>query len=127
MPLLPEGQQYFPKACILPDVYHMFRGGSGYDSLKQISGNAIEVFHFNDFVADIPREQQKDSDRVYPGNGAAPFNQIISDLYNAGGKKILSLELFNESYWKKDALETATTGLSKMKKLVSEAISMSAR
>jgi sugar phosphate isomerase/epimerase len=112
-----------PKACILPDVYHMFRGGSGYHSLKQISGSAIEIFHFNDFVANIPREKQTDSDRIYPGDGAAPYKQIITDLYNSGGNKVLSLELFNKSYWEKDALEVAKTGLSKMKKLVDDAVS----
>ncbi len=112
-----------PKACILPDVYHMFRGGSGYHSLKLISGNAIEVFHFNDFVADIPREKQTDSDRVYPGDGAAPYKQIITDLYNAGGNKVLSIELFNKSYWENDALEVAKTGLNKMKKIVEAAMS----
>jgi sugar phosphate isomerase/epimerase len=111
-----------PKACILPDVYHMFRGGSGYNSLKQISGNAIEVFHFNDFVTDIPREKQTDSDRVYPGDGAAPFSQIIADLYKAGGNKVFSLELFNKNYWEKDALEAAKAGLDKMKKLVKDAM-----
>lgn len=111
-----------PKSCILPDVYHMFRGGSGYDSLKQISGNAIEVFHFNDFVTDIPREKQTDSHRVYPGDGAAPFGQIITDLYKAGGNKVFSLELFNKNYWEKDALEVAKTGLNKMKKLVEGAM-----
>lgn len=110
-----------PKACILPDVYHMFRGGSGFDSLKQISASAIEIFHFNDFVADIPREKQNDSDRVFPGDGVAPYQQIITDLQNAGGKKVFSLELFNKNYWKKDAFEVAKTGLNKMKKLVSEA------
>jgi len=112
-----------PKACILPDVYHMFRGGSGYNSLKQISGSAIEIFHFNDFVSDIPREKQTDGDRVYPGDGAAPYKQIITDLYNTGGKKVLSLELFNKRYWEKDALEVAKTGRYKMKKLVDEAVS----
>lgn len=112
-----------PKACILPDVYHMFRGGSGFDSLKQISGNAIEIFHFNDFIADIPREKQNDSDRVYPGDGAAPYKEIIRDLYQSGGKKVFSLELFNANYWKKDALEVAKTGLTKMKKLVETALS----
>ena len=111
-----------PKACILPDVYHMFRGGSGFDSLKQISDSAIEVFHFNDFVAKIPREKQTDSDRVYPGDGIAPYKQIISDLYKAGGKKVFSLELFNESYWKNDAFEVASTGLDKMKRLVKNAL-----
>lgn len=111
-----------PKACILPDVYHMFRGGSGYESLKQISGNAIGIFHFNDFVTNIPREKQTDSDRVFPGDGGAPYKQIIQDLYQAGGEKIFSLELFNQDYWKKDALEVAKTGLEKMKKLTADAL-----
>jgi sugar phosphate isomerase/epimerase len=112
-----------PKACILPDVYHMFRGGSGFESLKQISGKTIEIFHFNDFLADLPREKQNDSDRVYPGDGAAPFSKIIKDLYFPGGNKVLSLELFNKNYWEKDALDVAKTGLNKMKNLVEKALS----
>jgi len=109
-----------PDVMILADVFHMFRGNSGYDSLKMLQGNVIEVFHMNDFVASIPCEQQKDSDRVYPGDGAAPMKQILTDLKNMGGTKVLSLELFNESYWKQDALVVAKTGLGKMKKLVSQ-------
>lgn len=105
-------------ACILPDVYHMFRGGSPYESLMLMSGNSIEMFHFNDFVASIPREEQKDADRVYPGDGVAPFNQIIKILKKQGDKKVLSLELFNPEYWKKDALEVAKAGLMKMKQVV---------
>ncbi len=109
-----------PDVRILADVYHMFRGNSGYDSLKMIQGSVIEVFHMNDFVASIPRDQQKDSDRVYPGDGAAPMKQILTDLKNMGGTKVLSLELFNETYWKQDPLLVAQTGLKKMKELVSQ-------
>lgn len=110
-----------PKACILPDVYHMFRGGSSFESLKMISGNTIQMFHFNDFVAEIPREKQTDNDRVYPGDGIAPYKQIINDLISAGGEKVVSLELFNKNYWDKDAFEVACTGLQKMKALVENA------
>ena len=74
----------------------------------------------NDFQAQIPREQQTDKDRVYPGDGAAPMKQILSDLKNMGGNKVLSLELFNPEYWKKDELVVAKTGLEKMRKLVSQ-------
>jgi len=109
-----------PDARILPDVYHLFRGGSGYDGLKMLNGTAVEIFHMNDFVSDIPREKQEDKDRVYPGDGAAPMKQILTDLKNMGGNKVLSLELFNQNYWKEDALTVAKTGLEKMKKLVSE-------
>jgi sugar phosphate isomerase/epimerase len=106
-----------PDVHILPDVYHLFRGGSGFDCLKMVNGKIIDVIHFNDFVSTIPREQQKDDDRVYPGDGVAPFKQIIADLSNMGGTKILSLELFNREYWKLEPLVIAKTGLQKMKKL----------
>jgi sugar phosphate isomerase/epimerase len=105
-------------ARILPDVYHMFRGGSSYDVLKMIDGSLIEIFHFNDFVSTKPRIEQNDSDRVYPGDGAAPFKDIIARLRMMGGDKVLSIELFNEVYWKEDPLTIAKTGLMKMNALL---------
>ena len=107
-----------PDARILPDVYHLFRGGSGFESLKMIDGNVIEIFHMNDYPGDIPREKMEDKDRIYPGDGIAPLKQIIADLKNMEGTKILSLELFNREYWKLDPLEVAKTGLAKMKAAV---------
>ena len=107
-----------PDVKILADVYHMFRGGSGFESLKMLKGNVIDVFHMNDYVTTIPREQQADKDRLYPGDGAAPMKQILTDLSDMGGTKVLSLEIFNPEYWKLDALEVAKTGLNKMKAAV---------
>jgi sugar phosphate isomerase/epimerase len=110
-----------PDVHILPDVYHLFRGGSGFESLKMINGKILDVIHFNDFPASLPREQQQDKDRVYPGDGAAPLKQVITDLSNMGGTKVLSLELFNREYWKIDPLTVAKTGLEKMRKVVASA------
>jgi len=107
-----------PDTRILPDVYHLFRGGSGFNSLKMLNGSLIEVFHLNDYPANKARMEQNDSDRVYPGDGAAPMKQIISDLKSMGGVKVLSLELFNRSYWEEDMMDVARMGLSKMKKLL---------
>ena len=109
-----------PDIKILPDVYHMFRGDSGFNALKMLDGNLIEIFHMNDYPSSKPREQQDDADRVYPGDGAAPMIQILTDLKNMGGEKVLSLELFNRAYWEEDPLLVARTGLSKMKSLVME-------
>lgn len=104
-----------PDVRILPDVYHLFRGNSGFENLKMIDGNMIEVFHMNDYPGDIPREQMEDKDRIYPGDGIAPLKQIVADLKAMDGEKILSLELFNREYWKRDPLTVAKTGLQKMK------------
>ncbi len=107
-----------PDAKILPDVYHLFRGGSGFNGLKLLSGTAVEVIHFNDYPAGKPVNEQTDSDRVYPGDGAAPLKQVLRYLQQMGGAKVLSLELFNKTYWAQDPLTVAKAGLHKMQKLV---------
>jgi 2-keto-myo-inositol isomerase len=108
-----------PDGRLLADVFHLYRGGSGFNGLKMLNGNVIEVFHMNDYISFIPLEKQTDNDRVYPGDGVAPIKQILNDLRNMGGTKILSLELFNKNYWNQDALLVAKTGIEKMKKLES--------
>ncbi|MCW3119809.1 MAG: sugar phosphate isomerase/epimerase [Chitinophagaceae bacterium] len=109
-----------PDARILPDVYHLFRGGSGFNGLKLVNGKAIDIIHMNDYPGSKPVNEQTDSDRVYPGDGVAPLKQVIRDLQLMGGAKVLSLELFNKDYWAQDALTVAKTGLRKMKSLVNE-------
>jgi len=114
-----------PKACLLPDVYHIYKGGSDFNGFKQLSAHAIQVFHLNDYPADPPRETISDRDRVYPGDGIAPLTQIIRDLHANGSRAFLSLELFNPTYWKQDPLAVAKTGLAKMKDAVGKALGAS--
>ncbi len=109
-----------PDVRILPDVYHLHRGGSEFNCLKLVNGKVIDIIHVNDYPADKPLAEQTDADRVYPGDGAAPYKEILTSLKNMGGSKTLSLELFNKTYWQQDPLTVAKTGLQKMKKLVAE-------
>lgn len=104
-----------PDAKILADVYHLFRGGSGFEGLKLVDGQAISIFHLNDFPGDIPRTNQQDKDRVFPGDGAAPMQALADTLRNKGGQVVLSLELFNPNYYAMDPNYVAKTGLEKMK------------
>lgn len=104
-----------PKACVLADVFHLHKGGSDFGGLRLLAANTLQVVHMNDFPADPPRDQINDSFRIYPGDGVAPWKQIISALRQAGGTKVLSLELFSQKYWSEDALSAARTGLEKMK------------
>jgi 2-keto-myo-inositol isomerase len=107
-----------PKACVLADVYHLHKGGSGFGGLKQLSGASLQIFHMNDFPSTPGRDKITDADRVYPGDGVAPLKAMLRDLYRAGFRGTLSLELFNPGYWKQDALLVARTGLEKMKAVV---------
>lgn len=109
-----------PQACVLVDVYHLYKGGSDFHGLSLLNGNAVHVCHMNDYPADPPREKIDDSFRVYPGDGVAPVAEILRSLQKIGGKKILSLELFNRKYWTMDAFEIVRSGLEKMKAAVSK-------
>ncbi len=111
-----------PKACLLPDVYHTYKGGSDFNAYKVISGRTIQVFHLNDYPADPPRSRIADRDRVMPGDGIAPIARILRDVYDNGCRAMLSLELFNQDYWKQDALEVAKLGLAKMQAVVRQAL-----
>ena len=42
---------------------------------------SMEIFHINDYPGEPSREEIADKDRVYPGDGVAPMNQILQDLH----------------------------------------------
>lgn len=99
---------------VLPDVYHLYKGGSDFNGLKLLAGQAVGIFHVNDYPQ-IDRNKIVDADRVYPGDGIAPLKDVFSTLKQIGFNGFLSLELFNRDYWKQDPLVVARTGLEKMK------------
>jgi len=110
-----------PQACILCDVYHLYKGGSPYAGLKLLGPGAIGVMHMNDVPKGFSPARIADADRVWPGDGIAPLTQIFRDLKAIGFRGPLSLELFNKNYWKMDALDCAKMGLRKMRQAVQRA------
>jgi 2-keto-myo-inositol isomerase len=111
-----------PDACILPDVYHLYKGGSDFNDLGMLAGSKVHVFHINDYPNDPSRSEIKDEHRVYPGDGVAPISSILQTMVANGFRGTLSLELFNRDYWKQDAQEVANTGLAKMMAAVQKAV-----
>jgi sugar phosphate isomerase/epimerase len=112
----------YADACILPDVYHLYKGGSDPGGLRMLQGKAIGIVHMNDYPISIGRDKITDAERVYPGDGGAPLNDILRTLRDIGYRGMLSLELFNREYWKQDALAVAKIGLEKMKSAVKKAL-----
>jgi sugar phosphate isomerase/epimerase len=104
-----------PKACVLADIYHLYKGGSSFEGLRLLGPEALQVIHMNDYPSDPPRDKIVDAQRVLPGDGIAPFKGIIPTLRKMGFAGYLSLELFNPALWKQDALHVARLGLEKMR------------
>lgn len=110
-----------PRACLLPDVYHLHKGGSDFGGLQFLAGHTIQVFHMNDYP-NHSRAELTDADRVFPGDGVAPLDTILRTLRDIGFRGYLSLELFNRDYWQRDAREVARVGLEKMRTAVRRAL-----
>ena len=107
-------------ACVLADVFHLYKSASDLHGISLLGPTAIQVLHMNDFPADPPREKIDDSYRVYPGEGTAPLVDLLTLLRNTGGQKVLSIELFNRKYWSEDPLTVARTGLARMKSVAAK-------
>ena len=110
-----------PDACVLLDAYHMYKGGTPPSVLKLLGRQAVHCFHMNDYPADPPRETINDADRIWPGDGIAPLDELLRSLADNHCQVVLSLELFNRDYWQLPAEQAARTGLEKMKAAVAKA------
>lgn len=112
-------------ACVLPDFYHIYKGGNDFASLGMIEASRMHCFHINDYPAEPPIEQISDKDRVFPGDGVCPLPSIIRQLVDNGFQGTFSLELFNPEYWKRDPQEVANEGLQKCQAVVKAAMALS--
>lgn len=110
-----------PNACVLADVYHLYKGGSDPSGLRLINGATMTCMHFNDYPAEPARETITDAHRIFPGDGVAPIKQILTTLRDTGFRGYLSLELFNRDYWKQAPPKVAEAGIAKMKEAVAKA------
>jgi 2-keto-myo-inositol isomerase len=104
-----------PKAKVLLDNYHLYKGGSSVEGLKMINPYAVEVLHVNDYPANFPRTTITDADRTYPGDGVSPIKDVLNALKSDARPLVISLEVFNKEYYKQPAKTVLSTGISKMR------------
>ena len=110
------------QACILADVFHMYKGGSSFAGLRLLGPETVAMFHVNDYPAEPLRETITDAERVYTGDGVAPLGPILRDLDHIGFHGWLSVELFNPDYYAQPPDAVAREGLEKLRQAVSNAL-----
>ena len=104
-------------AALLADVYHTYRGASRFGSFARLRAGQLPVLHMNDYTFAKPRAALVDADRVWPGDGAAPWRSLFRTLDAIGAAPWLSIELFNPAYCRSTPRETARVGVQKCKGL----------
>ena len=113
-----------PSACVLPDFYHIYKGGNDFSGLAMIEASRMHCFHMNDYPGEPSIDKIADKDRVFPGDGVCPLPKLIRMLVDHGFAGAFSLELFNPDYWQRDAAEVCKEGLEKSKRVVEAAMQL---
>ena len=109
-------------ASLLLDVFHLYKSGTPFTSLKQINGASLHLMHLNDYPQAADPAALNDGNRIYPGDGVAPLRQILRDLRDSGFRGHLSLELFNKEYWARSADDNLKTAMEKIRAAVRGAL-----
>lgn len=109
-----------PSARILLDIFHLYRGNSSLDTLPLMSPAAVDILHMNDYPPGLPYQTITDAERIYPGDGVAPIKRILNILRRHDQPLVLSVELFNQAYYRQDALTVAKTALAKLKSVTAD-------
>lgn len=120
--LLVLGECNRTEARLLADTFHTYKSSGHLDGFRLLGPSSLGLLHINDYPAHPPRESIRDGDRVYPGDGVAPLSDVLRGLAAAGHEGMLSLELFNESYWAQDAVTVARAGMEKLRAAVESAL-----
>lgn len=111
-------------AAVLPDFYHLYKGGNAMAGLGMIEAGRMPLFHINDYPAQPAREAISDEHRVFPGDGVCPLVPTIAMLLQNGFSGTFSLELFNRDYWRRPAAEVATEGATKCRRVIQAAVKL---
>ncbi|MGV9171375.1 MAG: sugar phosphate isomerase/epimerase family protein [Promethearchaeia archaeon] len=106
-----------PEMGLVIDTFHYFVAEHSIKDLEEIKVDDLWIVHINDAI-EKSLNLLKDSDRILPGMGFFELHDFLKKLKDKGYKKWLSLELFNESFWKKDPFDAAEASYKSLQKII---------
>jgi 2-keto-myo-inositol isomerase len=99
---------------LIIDTFHYYVSRSTMDALRDFPLERIWAVHFND-AEPGPLETLTDEKRLLPGKGVIKLHEFVGWLKERGWDGWLSVELFREDYWKRDASEVAKESMESLK------------
>lgn len=84
------------------DTFAFYANSSRVSDIKKINPGDLLLVHLND--SDAAREEVvlQESNRIFPGDGVIPFDEIIPELLKIGFDGVFSIELINPEIWEWD-------------------------
>lgn len=105
-----------PALGICLDWFHFTVGPSKPLDLGLLSRDNLAHVQLSD-IADVPREMASDADRILPGEGGSPPDDLLRRLAEIGYQGAVAVELHNPALWRVPPGqfgEIATTALRKL-------------
>ena len=88
-----------PNLGVCLDWFHFSVGPSKPLDLYLLSRETLAHVQLSD-TADVPREMATDADRILPGEGSSPPDELVQRLVEIGYAGAVSVELHNPRLWR---------------------------
>ena len=98
------------------DAFHFFVGPSKLSDLEAVDPERLFHVQLCDLL-DMPRELATDSDRILPGEGSVPLQDIAQWLKSIDYQRTVSIELMNPQIWQVPPRQFSEVGLAALNQL----------
>ena len=71
-------------------------------------------------IADVPREMAADADRILPGEGASPPDELVTRLREIGYSGAVAIELHNPALWRVPPRQFGEIAITSLRKVLGQ-------
>lgn len=109
-----------PALGVCLDWFHWTVGPSKPLDLRLLSQENLAHVHLSD-IADVPREMAADADRILPGEGAAPCDELVTRLREIGYAGAVAVETQNPRLWSVPPRQFGEVAFTALRRLLGQA------
>ena len=109
-----------PNLGICLDWFHFSVGPSKPLDLYLLSRETLAHVQLSD-TADLPREMATDADRILPGEGSSPPDELVRRLVEIGYAGAVSVELHNPRLWRVPPRQFGEIAMTSLRTLLGQA------
>jgi sugar phosphate isomerase/epimerase len=109
-----------PALGVCLDWFHYSVGPSKPLDLMLLSNATLAHVQLSD-IADVPREMASDADRILPGEGASPPDDLVRRLVEIGYTGAVAVELHNPALWRVPPRQFGEVAFTALRKLLGQA------
>jgi sugar phosphate isomerase/epimerase len=109
-----------PALGVCLDWFHFTVGPSKPLDLWLLTKDNVAHVQLSD-IADVPREMAADADRILPGEGASPPDDLVARLREIGYEGAVAVELHNPALWRVPPRQFGEIAMTALRRVLGQA------